>query len=273
MVRASRSCFAVLFGTSTRLPDLRWVHALSAGVERVIRPEMAERGIILTNSAGAYSRAMAESVLASILAVAKCLPEHVRNQQEGIWRTYSKVELRGKTLGVLGLGSIGRDAAGLARCLGMRTIGTLRHPRALPGIDAVYASHEAARVAAESDFLLVAAPSTPATQCLVDEAVLCAMRPTAWLINVARGSLVDEKALLRALDEGRLAGACLDVFEREPLPSDHPFWHMANVLVTPHNSAYSRESFERATELFLDNVARFAAGQPLRNVVDLEAGY
>ncbi len=169
-----------------RLPDLRWVHALSAGVERVIRPEMAKRGIILTNSAGAYSHAMAESVLASILAVAKCLPEHIRNQQEAKWRTYSKTELPGKTLGVLGLGSIGRDAAGLARSLGMRTIGTLRHPRPLPGIDAVFSSGEAPRVAAESDFLLVAAPSTPATQCLVDEPVLRAMRPAAWLINVAR---------------------------------------------------------------------------------------
>ena len=203
----------------------------------------------------------------------KCLPEHLRNQQEGIWRTYLKAELPNKTLGVLGLGSIGREAASLARGLGMRTIGTLRHPRPLAGIDAVYASHEAARVASESDFLLVTAPNTPATQHLVGEAVLQAMRPTAWLINVARGSLVDEKVLLRALNEGWLAGACLDVFEQEPLPPDHPFWHTANVLITPHNSAYSPESMERAKEVFLNNLVRFVSGQPLHNLVDLEAGY
>ena len=256
-----------------QLPDLRWIHTVSAGVNQVIVPELAERGILLTNSAGAYARPIAESVIGYILAVAKQLPRQLRNQERAIWQPAAQEELPGMTLGVLGLGSIGRTSASLARAFGMRTIGTVRHPRELPEVDRVYPATEAAEVAAESDFLLVAAPCTRETEHLVDEALLRRMKPGAWLINIARGCLVDEMALLAALEEGRIGGACLDVFEQEPLPPESPLWRLPNVIITPHNSGWTRQAMARATDMFFDNLRRYVAGEPLHNIVDQAAGY
>ena len=280
-----------------RAPRLAWVHSATAGVERVLTPGSRQRDLLITNARGVFSRPIAEYVLMMILAVSRRLPQLLELQRERTWQPLEGAELSDVTVGIVGLGSIGRAVATLATAFGCRGIATRRRSEAgaaaapdgeppqdeaRPGagstgeglvLDQVLGPDGLTAVLAESDFVVLAAPLTPTTEGLIDGPALEAMKPGAWLINVARGRLVDERALLRALREGHIGGAILDTFRDEPLPPSSPFYDMDNVIVTPHTSWSSGRVLDRSVELFCANLRRYAAGQPLVNVVDPAAGY
>ena len=241
----------------------------------------------MTNARGVFSRPIAEYVLMMILVISRRLPELLELQRERTWQPLEARELRDVTVGIVGLGSIGQAVAALAAAFGCRVVGMRRNagaplaapedgdelPAVPPRFDRILGPGELPELLAESDFVVLAAPLTRATEGLVDDAALAAMRPDAWLINVARGGLVDERALLRALREGRIGGAVLDTFRQEPQLPDSPFYDLPNVIVTPQTSWTSGRVVDRSIELFCDNLRRFAAGERLRNVVDAAAGY
>jgi phosphoglycerate dehydrogenase-like enzyme len=261
----------------THAPRLRWLHTMSAGVERFLVPELIERpDFILTNNSGPYDIPIAEFVLATMLSAAKHLPTYQRSQEHAVWdKDQQHLELRGATVVVLGVGSIGGEVARLAHAFGMRVIGVRRRLDlpGIPGVTEVVPPERLADAVADADFLVVTAPLTNATRGLVSRDVLSRMKRTAWLINIARGAIVDEGALRQALAEKRIAGAALDAWWTEPLPADSAWWRMENVIVTPHVSHSSPRVRERTLALFLENLRRWKAGEPLLNVVDRKAGY
>ncbi len=267
-----------------RAPRLAWVHSASAGVERVLTPAGRERGLLVTNARGVFSEPIAEYVLMMILAVSRRLPQLLELQRERTWQPLEGTELRDVTIGIVGLGSIGHAVASLAAAFGCRVIATRRRvdapgPEAGAGagsgspIERVTGPEGLPELLGEADFIVLAAPLTPETEGMIDEAALAGVKPGAWLINVARGRLVDERALLRALREGPLGGAVLDAFRDEPLMPASPFYDLPNVIVTPHTSWSSSRVLDRSVELFCDNLRRFAAGEPLLNLVDAAIGY
>ena len=256
-------------------PKLRWVHTFSAGVDRHV-PELASRDdVVLTNNTGAYDIPIAEHVIAMIFAAAKRMPEHLAAQRRSEWqREVPHAEVRGATLVILGMGSIGSELARLAGGVGMRVIGIRRDPsRPAPGVERVVAPERFAEVVREADYLAVTAALTPKTKGMVSAEVIGALKPTAWLINIARGPIVDEAALATALKERRIGGAALDVFETEPLPADSPLWAFENAILTPHISNSSPKVRDRSLALVVENVRRFKAGGPLLNLVDRSIGY
>lgn len=258
------------------LRAVRWVHSFAAGVEGLLFPEFIASPVICTNSRGVFAPSLGEFVIAAVLFFAKDLRRMLRHQALKLWEPFDVEEVRGKTMGILGYGEIGRAAAARAKALGMRVIAVRR--RASNGETDPYADHVASpkqlhSMLAESDYLVVAAALTPETRGLIGARELAVMKPTAVLINVGRGPVVDEAALVNALRSGQIRGAALDVFDHEPLPSDHPFWSLENVLLSPHCADHTATWLDDAMELFIDNFQRFAAGAPLRNIVDKEAGY
>ena len=270
-----------------RTPRLAWVHSATAGVERVLTPASRQRGLVITNARGVFSEPIAQYVLMMILAVSRRLPQLLELQRERTWQPLEGAELGDVTVGVVGLGSIGQAVARLASAFGCRVIATRRRSEAgaeppageAPAgrgplaIDRILGPEGLPELLAESDFVVLAAPLTPATENLIDSAALEAMKPGAWLINVARGRLIDERALHRALREGQIGGAILDTFRDEPLPATSPFYALENVIVTPHTSWSSGRVLDRSVELFCANLRRYAGGEPLANVVDPAAGY
>jgi phosphoglycerate dehydrogenase-like enzyme len=262
---------AVLAGA----PKLRWVHTFSAGVDRHV-PEMTKyEHVVLTNNTGAYDVPISEHVIAMIFAAAKRVPEHLAAQGRHEWqREVPHAEVRGATLVILGMGSIGSELARMAGAVGMRVIGVRRDAsRPAPGAERIVPPARLVEVAREADFLAVTAALTPQTRGMVSAEVLRALKPTAWVINIARGPIVDEAALAAALQEKRIGGAALDVFETEPLPAASPLWSLDNAILTPHVSNSSPKVRERSLALVAENVRRFKAGEPLRNVVDRAVGY
>jgi phosphoglycerate dehydrogenase-like enzyme len=258
------------------LPDLRWVHSDFVGADRLPLQELAARGITMTNGGDNFARPMAEWVLLSILAAAKRFPEFVRRSDAGRWdpSPWFLSELEGAVLLLLGFGEVGRQVAAMAQPFGMDVRAVARTPREPPpGVRRLVTGEAWRDELPEADYVALAMPLTPATSGMLDEAALAAMKPTAWLVNVARGALVDETALVAALDAGRLGGAVLDAFVTEPLPEGHPLWGRDNVVVVPHHTWSSPRSAERAERLFADELARFAAGEPPRHPIDPHAGY
>jgi phosphoglycerate dehydrogenase-like enzyme len=284
-----------------RAPRLAWVHSATAGVERVLTPATLERGIVITNGRGVFSRPIAEYVMTMILAVSRRLPQLLELQRERTWQPLEGVELRDVTVGIVGLGSIGRAVGDLAAAFGCRVVATRRHPAgaAVPtwpagstavadlpageapllrpsrgvGIVTLGGPEALPELLEQADFVVLATPLTPETSNLINDTTLARFKPGSWLINVARGGLIDERALLRALREGPLGGAVLDTFREEPLQSDSPFYDLPNVIVTPHTSWSSGRVLDSSVELFAENLVRFAAGEPLHNVVDPAVGY
>lgn len=259
-----------------RAPRVRWVHSASAGVENVLFPALIESPVPVTNSRGLYSDALAEFVMAAVLFFAKGLRRMVRSQQEGRWDPFDVELIEDRWLGILGYGDIGRAIARRARAFGMK-IAALRRRVELsqddPLVDRLLGAGQLRELLALSDYLVICLPLTRDTGGLLGEAELGAMKPGAVLINVGRGAVVQEGALVRALEEGCIRGAALDVFEREPLPEDHPLYRLDNVLLSPHCADHFPGWKRRAIELFLDNYERFRQGLPLRNLVDKRLGY
>lgn len=254
-------------------PKLRWYHTVSAGVENMPLPELARRGIVLTNNSGSYDVQIAEHLMAFVFAASRQLHRYRDYQRARVWKDNHHQELRDATIVVYGMGSIGGEIARLASGVGMRVIGVRRNGRPQDGVSRVVTPDRLADVAAEADYLAIAAPLTPATRGAVSKEVIARMKPTAWLLNIARGAIVDEAALIDALRAKRIAGAGLDVFSTEPLPADSPFWELENVIMTPHRSGDSPRAEQRTLELFAENLRRFKSGKPLLNRVDFEAGY
>ncbi|MDZ8105163.1 MAG: D-2-hydroxyacid dehydrogenase [Nostoc sp. DedQUE12a] len=255
-------------------PGLRWQQSPSAGVNHILTPNFLQRDIILTNGAGVHAIPISEFVLAFMLYHAKNLRKLQTLQDEHTWvRGVFLEELADATLLIIGTGNIGQAIASRAKAFGVRVWGSRRHPEPLPNFDQVVGVDEWRSLLPEVDYVVIATPLTPETQGLIDEAALRSMRPSAYLINIARGAIVDETALLTALREGWIAGAGLDTVATEPLPPESPLWSLPNAFITPHCSALSPRLKERIAELFIDNLKRYQTGQPLRNVVDKKAGY
>jgi phosphoglycerate dehydrogenase-like enzyme len=247
---------------------VRWVHTASAGVDKVTFPELREHPAQITNARGVFDRPIAEFVAGVVLAFAKDLPGSLRLQQRGEWRHRETTTLAGHTAVVVGSGPIGRAIADMLAAVGLRT--ELVGRRAADG---VHAFAELGSLLPRADWLVLAAPLTDATRGMLDKAALDLLPDHARVVNVGRGGLVVEPDLVAALAEGRIAGAALDVFEVEPLPADSPLWTMENVLVTPHMSGDVLGWREALRTQFLDNLARYRAGEPLVNVVDKALGY
>jgi phosphoglycerate dehydrogenase-like enzyme len=253
-------------------PKLRWYHTVSAGVENMPLPELAQRGIVLTNNSGSYDIQIAEHLMAFVFAASRQLHRYRDSQRASEWKEQRHQELRDATIVVYGMGSIGGEIARLASAIGMRVIGVRRTAgAAAPGVDRVV--ERLADVVGEADYLAIAAPLTPATRGAVSREVISRMKPTAWIVNIARGAIVDEQAMVDALGAKRIGGAALDVFTTEPLPKESPLWTLDNVIVTPHQAGSSPRAGERTLALFAENLRRYKAGEPLINRVDYEAGY
>jgi len=257
---------------------VRWVQASSAGIgEFVERFDLDRSTALFTTAAGVHARPLAEFVLFGMLAFANNYPRARRQQREGRWERFVGGEIQGATLAIVGLGSIGREVARLARSVGVRVVGCKRTvtgvDAATLGVDALYAFADLHEMVAEADYVCLVAPQTPETEGMFDDAAFAAMKPDSVLINIGRGGLVQEDALMRALDEGPLAGAVLDVTPTEPLPDGHPLWSRDDVIVFPHSASTSVRENERLTKLFCDNLRSFQAGTPLRNVYRHERGY
>ena len=267
---------SVLDHVVARAPRLRWIHSASAGVDRISTPLVRERGLVVTNARGVFSRPIAEYVVMMSLAIARRLPQLLELQRERTWQPLRGRELSELTVGIIGYGSIGEEVARLLEPFGCRVIATRRHPDRGAGDLAnveLFGLDDLPQVLRESHIVVVAAPLTDETAGMIGAEQLGEMREDGWLINIARGRLIDELALRRALESGWIGGAVLDVFSEEPLSPESPLYRTPNVIITPHTSWASDRVIERSVDLFVDNLRRDRAGEPLRNVVNLEAGY
>jgi len=263
------------FGVANRL---RWVHSSAAGVGSMLFPAMLASDVVVTNSRGMNAASVAEHATALMLAAFRRLPEAIRAQDSRRWiqaELSGPPMLDGHTLGIVGLGSIGCRVARIAAAMGMTVIGTRREvDRPVPeGVAEALTPAELPRLLEQADVVLLAAPLTAETRGLIGAPELASMQRTAWLVNVARGKLIQQTALIDALRSGTIAGAALDVFEHEPLGEDSPLWGMPNVIVTPHVAGFRGDYWEAATALFSDNLRRYLAGHPLLNLVNKRAGY
>lgn len=257
-------------------PHLKWIQLTSAGADRLLNSGFIEGGITVTTVSGLHATPIGEFIIASMLMWAKGAHRTMRAQIKHEWARFAPSELYGKTVGIVGIGHIGAEAGRLAKAFGCRVIATRRSATEVtsePYADEVMPAAQLERLLGESDYVVLSMPLTPETRGMIAEPQLRAMKPTALLVNIARGPVVVEADLLRALREGWIAGAALDVFDQEPLPVDHPLWDMENVILTPHISGGTEIYNKRATEIFADNLRRYLAGEPLQNVVDPARGY
>jgi len=257
-------------------PNLRWIQLTSAGVDRAARSGLIGSEILVTSASGLHATPIGEYVVAVMLMFCKGANRFVRAQERREWLRFMPQELYGKTVGVVGLGNIGREVARLAQAFGCRIIATRRSAGERDGdagVDRLLPASALHELLAESDFVVLAVPLTTETRHLIGEAALRAMRPSAVLINIARGPVVNEAALVRALKEGWIGGAGLDVFEQEPLPPESELWGMENVILSPHISGGTEIYNQRAVSIFCENLRRYLAGERLRNLADPARGY
>jgi phosphoglycerate dehydrogenase-like enzyme len=251
--------------------ELRFMQSASAGVEHLV--PILKPGTALCNASGVHANAIAETVLAVMLGRAKMLSQRSEDQHDRRWRQLPCQELTGAKMCVVGTGHIGTEVARLAQAFGITTTGVRRHPAPSPYFDQVVGQADLSKALDGANFVVVACPLTPETQNLIGPEELKAFHPDSFLVNVARGAIIDEAALVDALAENRIGGAFLDAHIKEPLPADHPLWAMKNVTITPHDSHASQLMGDRHAALFCDNLARVLAGQELRNMVDISRGY
>lgn len=259
-----------------RAPKLKWVQVMSAGVDRFLDDEFRQSSVIMTSVSGMHATPIGEIVLELMLMFAKQAPLCFQLKQEKQWKRFMPTVLRSKTVGIVGLGNIGREVARLAKAFGMRVVATRRSAKRVmraKGIDILLPREQLPRLLSESDFVVLSLPFTSETNKLIGEEELRAMKPTAYLINIARGNIVDEEALIRALDEHWIAGAGLDVFATEPLPADSCLWESPNVIFSPHIAGGMEDYNIRATELFCKNLRHYLSGDNLLNVIDKKKGY
>jgi phosphoglycerate dehydrogenase-like enzyme len=261
-----------------RARSTRWVHSLTAGVEKILFPALIDSPVPLTNSRGVYKRSLAEFAVLGILYHYKRLPLLLHQQRLRQWAPFTVQFTAGRVMGIVGYGETGRECALLARALGMEIHALRRNPQKSdndPLVDRLFGPEQLQQMLSGIDVLLCAAPLTPATRHMISHAQFEALKPNAILINLGRGPVVDEAALIAALQARRLLGAALDVFEQEPLSEHSPLWGMENVLISPHCTDWTEQpgALDLTMRCFIENFHRFQTGEPLENVVDKRAGY
>ena len=266
----------------TAANKLRWIHSPAAAVHQLMFPELIESEVILTNGSEVHGATVAEHAIALIFALAKKLPLAMRCQEQRVWGQNQVWESRpqprevaGATLGLIGLGSIGTEVAKRASAIGMRVIAVRNRVEAEKpdNVEQVYASSQIDLMLSQSDYVVIAAPLTSSTAGMINAERLASMKPDGYLINVSRGQLVDESALAEALHSGKIAGAALDVFEKEPLPPESPLWDLPNLLITPHIAGFSEKLWDKHYAFFTENLRRYLNHQPLIATVDKDKGY
>ena len=256
-----------------RARALRWIQLTSAGAEQLLPARAQLTQIVVTNTRGIHVDLMADYAFAAMIALNMHFPRFFADQQAAKWEQRLSVPLAGRTLGVIGAGAIGGEIARRGAAFGMHVLAVKRTPAPVDGAAEVVTPAQLHGVLGRSDFVVLVVPQTVATRGMIGEAALRAMKPTAYLINIARGSVVDETALVHALRKQWIAGAALDVFEEEPLPADSPLWALPNAMVTPHVAGEPADYARRVADVFVDNVLRQRRGEPFRNVVDFDRGY
>jgi phosphoglycerate dehydrogenase-like enzyme len=270
----SLALFRSVFGMC---PNLRWVHSRSVGLERTLFPELMESPVPLTNGTGVFSASLGEFTLAAILYFAKDFRRMIRNQKTGVWEAFDVMPVSGQTVGIIGYGDIGRAIAARARPLGMTVLALKRHASpshgADPLVEQIYGPEHRIEMLSRCDYVVVAAPLTSETRGMIGKPEFAAMKTTTVVINVGRGPVINEEALVSALSNGRIKGAALDVFDHEPLPEGHPFYRLENVLLSPHCADHTPDWLDQAMHFFIAQFERFRKGEPLLNVVDKKLGY
>ena len=269
---ASQELLRTVFAMS---PNVKWVHSRSAGLDNVLFPELVNSNVVLTNGRGVFSASLGEFALAAILYFAKDFRRMIRNQSAGRWEPFDVETIAGKTVGIVGYGDIGQAVASRAHAMGMRILAIKRQApqNKDPVIEDFYAPDELRKMLGRSDYVVLATPLTGETRHMIGNAEFAAMKPAAVVINVGRGAVVHEAALVSALTSGRIKAAGLDVFEREPLPAGHPFYALENVLLSPHCADNTPDWKDQAMTFFLRQYERFAKDEPLENVVNKRLGY
>lgn len=257
-----------------RMPTLNWLHVTRGGVNAYLTPAVKARPIQVTGSKGIHGTVFSEFALACIFALAKKLPECFDAQKEQLWRRVQPIEIKGRTVGIVGLGVAGSELGRKAKALGMRVVATKRTPAPKPDyIDELGTAEFLPSLLAQSDFVVLLLASVPSTVNLIGEAELRSMKKTAYLVNLTGGRVIDEQLLVRGLKEKWFAGAALDAFARQPLPDDSELWNLPNVIITPRIAGISSQKWPALLPIFRENLRRFIAGEPLRNLVDKELGY
>lgn len=242
-------------------PRLKWIQALGTGVDNLIDLPSLRPDVIVTNMRGIHGAPVAEAALSSMLALSRGLPEFVRNQDRAHWRRWPARLLNGKRVGILGIGIIAETLAPICKAFGMEVLGFSSEPRAVPGFDAIHRRSDLRLMARQLDYLVLLAPLSDATRNIIDAQMLAAMKPSALLINLARGGLIDEGALVEALNKGTISGAALDVFNEEPLPSDNPLWGLKNVLISTHQGGFCDVYPRLALPVISKNLQLFLDGR------------
>jgi phosphoglycerate dehydrogenase-like enzyme len=260
-------------GLLPHMAKLRWLQALTAGVEGWLALPDLPAQLTLTCARGTHRESMPENILGALFHLTKPYAAIVEDQKRVQWTRRMAMPLNGKTLGILGLGAVGQEVARLAGALRMRVIGTRRGSAPLPGLAEVFSREQTADVLAQSDYVLLLLPATPETENFINTERLAQMKPGAWLLNFGRGHLIADADLIATVKAKRIAGAVLDVFRQEPLPAEHPFWTTEGILVLPHIGGGHPTRDAIVAQLFVENLGRFLDGKPLREVVDRVAGY
>lgn len=264
-----------------RAPALRWLQLSSAGIDRLAGTPIVRSELTITTASGIHAATISEYVIGMMIAFAKRLPDALRSQSESAWRPYWPAELEGQTVGIVGAGNIGARVGLVAKAMRMRVLGIRRslerrttgEEAGDPNVDELLPPGDLHYLLQESDYVVLATPLTPETRGMIGADELALMKPTAVIVNIARGAVIDEQALIAALKEKRIAGAGLDVFSQEPLPPESDLWGLENVIMTPHISGGTPRYMERVVGLFCDNLRRYVDGEELVNVVDSERGY
>lgn len=256
--------------------SIRWVQTWGAGVERFPLQEFRQKGIVLTNASGVHAYPITESVFAMMLCFARGVRGAIARQESGQWRSggLNLTEMHGKTMGILGVGAIGTETARIAKAFGMRVLGLRRGGGQAPYVDAMFAPEEVGRMLPECDYLVNLLPATSLTRHFMNARRFAAMKKTACYVSAGRGQTTDQEALIKALEDGVIACAALDVTDPEPLPADNPLWRMENVIITPHISGMTDQYFRRAVDIFLENLAAYVkTGAPAANIVRYDLEY
>jgi phosphoglycerate dehydrogenase-like enzyme len=257
--------------------NLRWVHLRSAGLDKALFPELIASSVPLTNGSGVFSAALGEFVVGAILYFAKDFRRMIRNQMDGVWEAFDVTPVSGQTVGIIGYGDIGRATAARVRPMGMTVLALKRHASQLaladPLVDKTYGPEQRGEMLSRCDYVVVATPLTSETRGMIGKPEFAAMKPTAVVINVGRGPVIDEQSLINALSGQRIKGAALDVFDEEPLPQGHPFYKLENVLLSPHCADHTPDWLDNAMQFFIEQFERYRKGEPLLNVVDKRLGY
>ena len=249
-------------------PHLKWIHALTTGTDGIDDLPSLRPDVLLTSTRGIHGASMSEAALMAMLAMSRDFPRAVRNQDRHVWERWPARLLEGRTVGIVGVGLIGAALAPKCKALGMTVVGVDPVQRSVPGVDRMVAWEQIGQVIGELDFVVLFVPSSASTRGIVNRELLAAMKPTAFLVNLGRGEVIDDEALIRTLREGGIAGAALDVFRAEPLAPDHPYWSLENVIITPHLGGAFDEYPDRALPIIRENMRRFLAGDTA-NMINL----